>query len=72
MPVDVQTPSEAFLNISLKYACVVYETFFLVKGKTSGLGTILLKCCIIRTWELSDIRSKEFCCIRFTAKYVNS
>jgi hypothetical protein len=26
--VDVQTPSEAFLNILLRYACVVYDAFF--------------------------------------------
>jgi hypothetical protein len=36
--------------------------FFLVKRKTSDLGTTLLKYRIIRISELSDVRLKEFCC----------
>jgi hypothetical protein len=35
---------------------------FLVKSKTSGLGTMHLKCWTSRTSGLLDIRLKEFCC----------
>jgi len=34
---------------------------FLVKKKTSGLGTILLKCQVISISGLSDDGIKEFC-----------
>lgn len=34
-------------------------------GETSGLGTTVLKCQIIRISGLSDDRLKEFCCMLF-------
>jgi len=37
--------------------------FLLVKSKTSGLGTVLLKCWMIRISELLEVWLKEFCCI---------
>jgi hypothetical protein len=47
--VDVQTHLEAFLNTSLKSVCFNDKVFFSPdKSKTSGLGTTLLKCQIIR------------------------
>jgi hypothetical protein len=58
--VDVQTFLEAFLNMSLKSAYFIDEVFFLVKSKTSSLGTTFLKCQIIRISELPDVRLKEF------------
>jgi hypothetical protein len=45
--VDIQTLLEAFLNMSLKYACFS-KAFFLIKSNTSGLQTTLLKCQVIR------------------------
>jgi hypothetical protein len=33
------------------------------KIKTSGFGTTLLKCQIIRISKFLDVRLKEFCCI---------
>ena len=52
--VDVQTLLEGFWNMSLRSACFNDETF-LVRSKTSGLGTTLLKCLIIRITDLSDV-----------------
>jgi hypothetical protein len=40
-------------------------SFYLVKSKTSSLGTTLLKCHIIRISKSSDIRAQEFCCISY-------
>ena len=37
--------------------------YFLVWCKTSGLGTTLHKCWIIRIYKWSDVRLKEFCCV---------
>ena len=53
---------ETFLTMSLRPACFITEAFFLVQGETSGLGTSLLKCQIIRISEISDIGLKAFCC----------
>jgi hypothetical protein len=33
----------------------------MVESKTSGLGTTLLKCWIVRIFELSEVGLKEFC-----------
>jgi hypothetical protein len=60
--VDVQTLFEAFLNMSVTAACFIDEAFFLVKRKTSGFGTTVLKYWIIRISKLSDVRVKEFSC----------
>jgi hypothetical protein len=36
---------------------------FLIKSKTSDLGTALFKCQIRRIPELYDVRLMEFCCV---------
>jgi len=59
---DVQTHLEAFVNMSLRSACFNDEAFFLMKSKTSSLGTTLHKCRIIRISKLLDVRLKQFCC----------
>jgi len=61
--IDVLTLLEAFLNISLKSACFIDEVNFLVKSKMSGLDTIFLKCRIIKSSQLSDIKLNKFLCI---------
>ena len=38
-------------------------SLLLVKSNASGLRTTLLKCQIIEMYGLSDVTSKEFCCI---------
>jgi hypothetical protein len=53
--VDIQTLLEALFE---HVACFTDEAFFLIKSKTSGPGTILLKCQIIRFSGLSDDRLK--------------
>ena len=50
--VDVQTLLPASLT-----------KLFLIKSKTSELGTALFKCRIRRTPELYDVRLLEFCCV---------
>jgi hypothetical protein len=52
---------KAFLNILLRSACFTDEAF-LVKSKTSVLGTTHFKCLVMRISKLSDIGLKEFCC----------
>ena len=43
--------------------CLLYQrSFFLIKSKTSGLGTT--KCQIIWVSKLLDVGLKEFCCIQ--------
>jgi len=42
--------------------CFSDGSFFLVKSKTCGLQTTLIKCWIIMISELPDIGLKEFCC----------
>jgi hypothetical protein len=56
----VLTGIGGLLNLSLRSACFIEEASFLVKSKTSCLGTTLAKCWIIRISELSDVRFKEF------------
>jgi hypothetical protein len=41
---NVQTILETFLNMAVRSACSIDETFFLVKSRPSGLGTTLHKC----------------------------
>jgi hypothetical protein len=41
-------------------------------GETSGLGTTVLKCQIIRISGLSDDRLKEFCCMLFNGVILSS
>ena len=53
--VDVHTLLEASLNMSLRYAYFIDKTFFVVKSKTSELGTTPLNCRIIRVCILLDI-----------------
>jgi hypothetical protein len=53
--VDIQTLLEAFLNM---LPVSVMKLLFLIKSKTSGLRTTLLKCWIIRISGLSDNRLK--------------
>ena len=59
----VQTLLEAFLNMSLRYACFNNETFFPDKIRTSSLGNTYLQCQIFRIFKLLDVGLKEFCCI---------
>jgi len=54
---EVQTFMEAFLDMSMISASLMKLIM-----KTSGLGTTVQKCQIIRMSELSDARLKEFCC----------
>ena len=51
----LQTILEVFLNIYVRVACFI-DTFFLVRNKTLGLGTIFLTCWIFRISELSDVK----------------
>jgi len=60
--VDVQTLFGAIMNMSLRSACFTDEVSFLGKKQNYGLGTTL-KCLIIRTSKLWDVRLKEFCCV---------
>jgi hypothetical protein len=60
--VDIQTLFGAIMNMSLRSACFADEVSFLGKKQNYGLGTTL-KCWIIRTSKLWDVRLKEFCCI---------
>jgi hypothetical protein len=48
--------------MSQTFACFTHEAF-LVRSRTSGLGTSLLKCQHIRISKLSDDILKEFHCI---------
>ena len=54
----VLTLLEAFLNMSLRFACITDKVFFLAKSTTYGIG-------IIRISGLSDIKLKEICCKYF-------
>jgi hypothetical protein len=61
--VDVQ----ALLEASFEHApetCLFHQRdLLLVKSKINGLGTVLLKCWMIRISELLEVWLKEFCCI---------
>ena len=61
--IDVLTFLEAFLNISLKSACFIDEAYFLIKSKMSHLDITLLKCWIISSSQLLDIKLDKFLCI---------
>jgi hypothetical protein len=61
--VGVQTFWEVFLNMSQKFSYSIDGNFFLVKSKTSGLGTTFLKCQIIRISRLLNVGLKEFCSV---------
>jgi hypothetical protein len=50
--VDMATLLEASLNISLIFARFIDDTFFLLKNKTSDLGTALVKCWNIGIFKL--------------------
>jgi hypothetical protein len=58
--VVVQTLLEVLLNMPLRSAHFTGEAF-LVKSKTSSLGTTLLKCEIFKISELLNLRLREFC-----------
>jgi hypothetical protein len=61
--VDVQqTLFGAIMNMSLRSACFADEISFMGKKQNYGLGSTL-KCWIIRSSKLWDVRLKEFCCI---------
>jgi hypothetical protein len=60
--VDEQTLLEAFFEHVPEICLFHGQSFFLIKSKTSGLGTTLLKCQIIRISGLPDDRLKEFYC----------
>jgi hypothetical protein len=47
--IDVETHLESFLNLFLRFACVIDEVF-------CGFGTTHLKYHVIRTSKLSDVR----------------
>lgn len=55
--VSLQMLLEAFLNMFLR-SCSINEALFLVKSQTSGVGTALFKCWIIRisgSWDVGYI-----------------
>lgn len=58
------------MNISMKSVSFTDEPFFVVKIKSSSLGTTLLKCQVIRISESSDIGLKECFCILIITAYV--
>jgi hypothetical protein len=47
---DIQTLLEAFMNKSLRSACVIDEGFFLFSGKNQ----------LLQPWDYSQVK---FCCI---------
>jgi hypothetical protein len=50
--VDILTLLKAVSNMTLRYACLINEAFFLVKNKISALGSTLLQGQIIRVSKL--------------------
>lgn len=67
--VNVRTLLEAFLNLSQRSVSFIDEAFFLVGSKTSSLGTVLLKCQIVRISRLLDVWVKGLYCIYFYINY---
>jgi hypothetical protein len=60
-----------FLGLSLRSACFIDRTFFLVKSKTSSLGNTFLKCRIIRISRLLDAGLKEFAVYSLAVLYTH-
>jgi len=60
--VNVDTLWEAFLNTSLSCACFIDWSSFLVKSKTSGFGTTVVKCRFSSVSKLLNNELKGICC----------
>ena len=61
--VSLQMLLEAFLNVFLRFAYSINEALFLVKSQTSGVGTAVFMCWIIRISGSWDVGFKKFCFI---------
>jgi hypothetical protein len=58
--VSLQMLLEAFMNMFPRSSCSIDEALFLVKSQTSGVGTALFRCRIIRISGSWDGGLKKF------------